>query len=109
LGSGNLSLEVRLIGTTSNRDAIGAKVSAFAGKRRIFKWINGGNGFGSSNSRVVHLGLGPETRVNQLQIEWPSGLRQSFENIPAGQSIEITEGKDLVRSLIRIGSSRILP
>jgi len=109
LGSGKLALEVRLVGTTSNRDAIGAKVSALAGKRRIFKWIDGGNGFGSSNSRVVHLGLGHETRVNQLQIEWPSGLRQSFENIPAGQRIEITEGKDIVRSLIRIGSSRILP
>lgn len=40
LGSGNNSLEIRLVGTRSNRDAIGAKVSAFAGMRRIFKWVN---------------------------------------------------------------------
>ena len=101
VGSGNLSLEVRLIGTHSNRDAIGAKVSAVAGKRRIFKWVNGGNGFGCNNSRVVHLGLGREKQANVLQVEWPSGFRQSFKNVPAGQKIEIIEGKDSVRSLVK--------
>jgi hypothetical protein len=70
-----------------------------AGKRRIFKWVNGGNGFGCNNSRVVHLGLAREKQVNDLQIEWPSGLRQSFQNIPAGQRIEIIEGKHSLRSL----------
>jgi hypothetical protein len=39
--------------------------------------------------------------VARLQIDWPSGLRQSFENIPAGQRIEITEGKNSVRSLVK--------
>jgi hypothetical protein len=101
LGSGNLSLEIRLVGTRSNRDAIGAKVSALAGHRRIFKWVNGGNGFGCNNSRVVHLGLWRETRVNQLLIEWPSGLRQSFDNISAGQRIEIIEDKPGFRSLVK--------
>jgi hypothetical protein len=101
LGSGNLSLEVRLIGTRSNRDAIGAKVSALAGKRRIFKWVNGGNGFGCNNSRIVHLGLAREKQVSWLQIDWPSGLRQSFENIPAGQRIEIVEGKSSLRSVVK--------
>jgi hypothetical protein len=101
LGSGNNSLEIRLIGTRSNRNAIGARVSALAGKRRIFKWVNGGNGFGCNNSRVVHLGLVREKQVNELQIEWPSGLRQSFQNIPAGQRIEIVEGKRTLRSLVK--------
>jgi ASPIC and UnbV/FG-GAP-like repeat len=100
-GSGNASLEVRLIGTRSNRDAIGAKVSAVAGKRRIFKWVNGGNGFGCNNSRVVHLGLGREKQVTELLVEWPSGLQQSFQNIPAGHRIEIIEGKSSVRSLVK--------
>jgi hypothetical protein len=71
------------------------------GKRRIFKWVNGGNGFGCNNSRVVHLGLAREKQVNELQIEWPSGLRQSFQNIPAGQRIEIVEGKSSLRSLVK--------
>jgi hypothetical protein len=105
LGSGKLSLEIRLIGTRSNRDAIGAKISALVGNRQVFKWVCGGNGFGCNNSRIVHLGLGDATRVVRLQIDWPSGLRQSFENIPAGQRIEITEGKNSVRSLIKFRSA----
>ena len=109
LGSGNQALEVHLIGTRSNRDAIGARVSALVGQRKIFKWVDGGSGFGCNNSRVVHLGLGHETRVNQLQIDWPSGVRQSFKNIPAGQRIEITEAKNEVRSLVKFGGGFILP
>jgi hypothetical protein len=101
LGSGNTSIEIRLIGTRSNRDAIGAKVSALAGRSRIFKWVNGGNGFGCNNSRIIHLGLGLERQVNQLRIHWPSGLQQSFENIAAGQRIEIVEGEDRIRSLLK--------
>ena len=104
LGSGNLSLEIRLIGTRSNRDAIGTKVSALAGKHRIIKWVNGGNGFGCNNSRIAHLGLSREKQVNELQIEWPSGLRQSFQNIPAGQRIEIVEGRSSLRSLVKFQS-----
>jgi hypothetical protein len=101
LGSGNASLEVRLVGTTSNRDAIGTRASATAGKRKVFKWVNGGNGFGCNNSRIVHLGLGRETKVDRLQIDWPSGQRQSFQDIPAGQRIEIVEGNANVRSLVK--------
>lgn len=104
-GSGNKSLEIRLVGTRSNRDAIGARISARAGNRRIYKWVDGGNGFGCGNSRVVHLGLGAETHVSELQIDWPSGLRQSFHNIPAGQRIEITEASDRVRSLVPFRSA----
>lgn len=101
LGSGNESLEVRLIGTRSNHDAIGAKISAHLGDRRIFKWVNGGNGFGCNNSRIVHVGLGGEKRINELQVAWPSGLQQSFRNVPAGQRIEIVEGQSSFRALAR--------
>lgn len=100
-GSGNASLEVRLVGTRSNRDAIGAKITALAGQGTIHKWVNGGNGFGSGNSRCVHLGVGREKKVKHLQIDWPSGLRQSFQFIDAGQRIEITEGQNHWRSLVR--------
>lgn len=109
LGSGNLSLEIRLTGTRSNRDAVGTKVTALAGKRRIFKWVNGGNGFGCNNSRIVHLGLGHEQQVSDLHIEWPSGLRQSFKNIAAGQRVEIIEGKDSLRSLVKFRSTFFSP
>ena len=104
LGSGNTSLEVRLIGTRSNRDAIGAKVSALARGRKIHKWVNGGNGFGVANSKTVHLGLGREQKVDLLEVQWPSGLRQSFKSIPTGQRIEIVEGKGNPRQLVKFHS-----
>jgi ASPIC and UnbV/FG-GAP-like repeat len=100
-GSGNNSLEIRLVGTRSNRDAIGAKITALAGQGTIHKWVNGGTGFGSGNSRCVHLGVAREKKVKHLQIDWPSGVRQSFQFIDAGQRIEITEGQNHWRSLVR--------
>jgi len=99
-GSGNKTLEVRLVGTRSNRDAIGARVSAHAANRWIYKWVDGGNGFGCGNSRIVHFGLGAESRVSELRVDWPSGTRQTFRDIPAGQRVEITEGKSEVRRLV---------
>jgi hypothetical protein len=105
LGSGNTSLEIRLVGTKSNRDAIGAKVSAAARNRKVFKWVNGGDGFGCNNSRIVHLGLGRELNVDWLQIDWPSGERQTFQNIPAAQRIEIIEGSVKLRSIVNFRAS----
>lgn len=104
LGCGNHGLEVRLVGTRSNRNAIGAKVTAAVKGRRIFNWVNGGNGFGTLNSRVVHIGLTQDSKVDFLQIDWPSGLHQSFQNVDAGQRIEIVEGQNTFRSLVRFGS-----
>jgi len=97
-----------LIGIRSNRDAIGTKVSAFAGKNRVHKWVNGGNGFGCANSKIVHVGLGREKRVDRLDIQWPSGLRQSFKNVSVGQRIEITEGNDGFRSIVQFQNPRVL-
>jgi hypothetical protein len=108
LGSGNSSLEIRLIGTRSNRDAIGAKVSALAGNRRVYKWVNGGNGFGVANSKIVHIGLGRDRNVDLLEVQWPSGLRQFFRNIPAGQRIEIVEGKENPRQLVKFRRDSLL-
>src|SRR5262249_37275156 len=107
MGSGNSALEVRLIGTRPNRDAIGANVSAVAGKRQIHKWVNGGNGFGAANSKMVHLGLGSERKVDVLEVLWPSGLRQSFRNVLGGQRVEIVEGKNDLRLLLRFRSNSL--
>jgi hypothetical protein len=106
LGSGNRALEIRLVGTKSNRDAIGARVTAVAGARKLYKWVDGGNGFGSLNSRVVHIGLSRDMEVDLLRIDWPSGVHQIFKNVPAGQRIEIVEGRDTVRSLVHFSVSK---
>jgi ASPIC and UnbV/FG-GAP-like repeat len=101
LGAGNNSLEVRLIGTRSNRDAIGARVTATVKSRTTYHWVNGGNGFGALNSRIIHIGVGHNSKVDLLRIDWPSGSHQSFPDVQAGRRIEIVEGKNAVRSLVR--------
>ena len=106
LGSGNGALEVRLVGTRSNRDAVGCRVTASVGPRRIYKWVDGGNGFGTLNSRIVHLGLGRDSRVDRLQIDWPSGTRQSWNNVPGGQRIEVVEGRNAIRTVAHFRHSR---
>ncbi len=104
LGAGNNALEVRLVGTRSNRDAIGARVCATVKSRKTFNWVNGGNGFGSLNSRIVHVGIGRDSKVDLLQIDWPGGSHQSFRDVPAGQRIEIVEGQNAFRTLVRFRS-----
>ncbi len=101
LGSGHHALEVHLVGTRSNRDAIGARVAATMQSRTIFKWVNGGNGFGCSSSRIVHIGTGRNSKVDLLSIDWPSGAHQVFHDVPAGQRIEVVEGRSAIRTITR--------
>lgn len=104
-GTQNHSLEIRLVGTRSNRDAIGARVTALVGTRHVYKWVQAGSGFCSMNSRIVHIGTGKMRTVTSLEIIWPSGLHQSFANVSTGQRIEITEGNSKVKRLVAFKTS----
>ena len=86
-------LEVELRGTRSNRDGIGARVALFSGSHEVHAEMASGYGFGSSNAPALHLGLGDREVVDQLEIRWPGGLRQSWENLPVNRVIRITEGE----------------
>ena len=66
-----------LVGTTSNRDAIGARVTLKTPSRTLIREVDGGNGYAGQSSRRVHFGLGAATAVTSLQIRWPSGLVQT--------------------------------
>lgn len=91
-GGKNHWLVLRLRGVRSNRDAIGARVRVQAGRHIVHREVNGGCGFGVTNQRDLHLGLGSETRVDRLEVRWPGGRRQVATGIPANQAIEIVEG-----------------
>ena len=71
-------IELKLAGTKSNRDAIGARVTLRAGGLRLIREVNGGNGFESQSSTRLHFGLGAATRIDDLEIRWPSGLVQKL-------------------------------
>jgi tetratricopeptide (TPR) repeat protein len=93
-GNQNRWLQVDLTGTRSNRYAIGAVLLAKAGAMTIHREVKGSEGFGSTNPYRVHLGLGRNEKVESLEVRWPSGRRQVFENVAAGQAIGITENRE---------------
>lgn len=97
-GTGNNWLKVKLVGTKSNRSAIGARVTAkLADGRSIYRFVGSGASFGA-NPFTQHIGLGSDAQVETLEVYWPtSDTTQVYENLKAGQTIEITEGTDAFR------------
>ncbi len=94
-GSGNHWIGLQLVGTRSNRSAIGARIRVDIvdrGKRRtVYKRVNSGASFGANPLRQT-IGLGKAAEIELLEIYWPtSGLTQTFRGILANQYIKITE------------------
>ena len=88
------SIAFRLRGQKSNRDAIGATVTVEAGKLRQTKYLQAGSGFLSQHTNELFFGLGQGEEPVRASIRWPSGLTQSFENLPVNRRIEIEEGSN---------------
>jgi hypothetical protein len=97
-GNSNSWLNLRLIGTVSNRSAIGAKVRVLATIRGKTFWqlreISGGSSFGSQNDMRANFGLGDATNTDIVRIEWPSGLVQTMTNVPAKQFLTVFEHQE---------------
>jgi enediyne biosynthesis protein E4 len=94
-GNDNHWLKLRLIGTLSNRAAIGAKVRVRATINEQTFWqmreVPGGDGITGQNSLHVHVGLGDATNADLVRIEWPSGATQELHNVASKQFITVTE------------------
>jgi hypothetical protein len=90
------SLTLRLRGTRSNRDGVGARVEVSTGTLDYVREVSVGGGFGSTNQLDVHCGLGPQPRA-KVVIRWPSGVVQKFAALDGGFRYAITEGADDVR------------
>jgi hypothetical protein len=86
-------LNVRLVGTKSNRSAIGARLALIAGGRTQYREVTGGTNFGCLPLEQ-HFGLGTLGAAETLEIRWPSGLKQRFTDLPLNKTIEVTEGLD---------------
>ena len=89
--SANHWIGFKLVGTRSNRSAIGAEVTIESGdfvQRRV---VDGGSGFASQNDRRPHFGLGKREWVDRVVVEWPSGARQVLARPPIDQIVTITE------------------
>jgi hypothetical protein len=91
-GNRNHWLRLWLEGTKSNRSAVGARATLTAGGRRAIAEVKAGSSYFSQNELVLHFGLGAETRADRLEIRWPSGLRETFENLAADRVYRHREG-----------------
>jgi hypothetical protein len=90
-GSSNHWLHVNLVGVTSNRSAIGARVRAVSGTLSQIREISGGSGYLSQNSLTVEFGLGTRTVVDTLEIRWPSGTVQTLTSLTVDTLMTVIE------------------
>ena len=87
-------LSLRLIGTRSNRSAIGAHVTVKAGPRVMVQEVRSGSSFMSSSDLRLHFGLGDSARVDQIVVDWPyRSSRETLSDLAPDQFLEITEGE----------------
>jgi len=84
-------LAVRLVGTKSNRDGIGAKVEVAAGGVKQKSERVAGSSYLSQDDWRLHFGLGASTRAERITVTWPSGIKQVLENVAGDQVVTITE------------------
>jgi hypothetical protein len=93
--AGNRSIRFRLVGTKSNRDAIGAVVRVFAGGVTQLRMVKGGSSYLSQSELPLTFGLEKRDHVDRVVIDWPSGRIEEFKNLVAGRGYECTEGKGI--------------
>jgi enediyne biosynthesis protein E4 len=94
--SGYRSIRFRLVGTKSNRDAIGAVVRVFAGGLVQSRMIKGGSSYLSQSELPATFGLEKRDQIDRVVIDWPSGQTEEYKHLRAGQTYECTEGKGIV-------------
>jgi hypothetical protein len=75
----------------SNRQAVGAQITAKAGSLLVYREVKGSEGFGSTSMFRQHFGLGTNARVDSLEIRWPSGVTHQFAGLDANQIIAVKE------------------
>jgi hypothetical protein len=79
-------------GLKSNRDGIGTKITVKAGTRTLVDEVRSGSSYISNNDIRVHFGLGSATKIDWVQVRWPSGLLERFENLPVDAIHILKEG-----------------
>jgi hypothetical protein len=96
-GGGNRGLRIKLIGTKSNRDGIGAAVQVKIGNDTQYQLLHSG-GYLSQSELVLTFGLGAATRADSVEISWPSGQVDHLSNLDGDQTVIVEEGKGVTSS-----------
>jgi hypothetical protein len=84
-------LKIKLVGAKSNRDGLGATVKVRAGDRVLTQYSNGKSGYLSQSSLPLYFGLGEATKMDAVDVQWPSGKKQTLVKVPINSLLRITE------------------
>ncbi len=90
--SGDHWIAFKTVGTRSNRDGIGARISAKNGERTLVDEVRSGSSYISQNDMRVHFGLGVRAKIDSVEVRWPSGLVEHFDNLSADTIHTLKEG-----------------
>jgi enediyne biosynthesis protein E4 len=94
-------LEIKLRGTKSNRDGIGAQIKIVTGNAAQYNEMSTASGYASSSAGPVHFGLGTSARADLVEIHWPSGIVQKLQNVPADKVLTVSEPESVLRSHVQ--------
>ena len=97
-GTTGHSLRIKLEGVRSNRDGIGSIVRITAGADKQWKMLRSGSSYLSQSELVLTFGPGSLTKVDAMEVQWPSGQKDELKNVSAGQTVTIKEGQGIVLS-----------
>jgi hypothetical protein len=89
---------LKLVGTKSNRSAVGAVVKLTAGGRIQTDEVRSGRGYQSAEDLRLHFGLGAQAVIDRLEIHWPNGLEEVRTNLAADRVIRLVEGVEATES-----------
>ncbi len=90
--SSNHWIGFKTVGTRSNRDGIGARITVNISKRRLVDEVRSGSSYISNSDRRVHFGLGAAEKVDSVEVRWPSGLVERFDHVAVDSIHSLTEG-----------------
>jgi enediyne biosynthesis protein E4 len=96
-------LVLRLEGSKSNRDGVGATVTVSSGQRRWIAARYGGGSYQSANDPRLHFGLGTVTEVDRVEVRWPTGVIDRFSGVDVDAGYLLREGEAAARPLKSFG------
>jgi hypothetical protein len=94
-GTGNNSVLILLVGTKSNRSAVGARVRLTSAGATQIREVKAGSSYLGQNDLRVHIGLGKAAKIERLEVRWPNGQNEVVEGAAVNQIVTVTEGKGI--------------
>ena len=103
--SSNHAVLFKLVGSKSNKAAIGARVTVTAGDLTQFREVRAGASYLSQNDLRLHFGLGAQTSMNAVEVAWPSGIKERYSDLPGDTIYTIVEGTGVTEKTPLSGQS----